>query len=122
VDPRNVDDVKRTINDCGVAYIGFNVPQSVMPTGGSPPAVWNYVPSQATIVGGHAVVLPGYDNTGAKVISWGQYYTMTWEFFAHFVDEVYAIADADWIEKKGTSPGGLTLDELEAQMSALKTT
>jgi hypothetical protein len=25
VDPRNIDDVKRTIHDCGVAYIGFNV-------------------------------------------------------------------------------------------------
>ena len=120
VDPRNVDDVKRTINDCGVAYIGFNVPQSVQPPGELPPKVWNYVPSQSNILGGHAVVLAGYDSKGAKVISWGQYYTMTWEFFAHFVDEVYAIADSDWIESKGTTPGGFTLDQLEAQMNALK--
>jgi hypothetical protein len=119
VDPRNVDDVKRTINDCGVAYIGFNVPESVMPPGGPPP-VWNYVPGQTKSVGGHAVVLAGYNSQGARVISWGQYYTMTWEFFAHFVDEVYAIADSDWVEAKGTTPGGFTLDQLEAQMQALK--
>ena len=120
VDPRNTDDVKRTINECGLAYIGFNVPQSLMPPGQPPPQVWNYDPNQANSIGGHAVVLAGYDANGARVISWGQYYTMTWEFFAHFVDEVYAIADNDWIEAKGTTPGGLTLDELETQMQALK--
>jgi hypothetical protein len=32
---------------------------------------------------------------------------MTWEFFARFVDEVYAVADAAWIESKGTSPAAL---------------
>ena len=120
VDPRNTDDVKRTIAECGLAYIGFNVPQSVQPAGQNPPAVWDYVPSQSSIVGGHAVILAGYDSNGARVISWGQYYTMTWNFFAHFVDEVYAIADRDWVEKTGNTPGGLTLDQLESQMQALK--
>jgi hypothetical protein len=48
------------------------------------------------------------------------YYTMTWEFFAHFVDEVYAIADSEWFNAKGTSPGGLTQAQLEKQMQALK--
>ena len=119
VDPRNTDDVKRTINDCGVAYIGFNVPQSVQPPNQPPPSVWNYVPNESSIIGGHAVVLAGYDSKGARVISWGQYYTMTWEFFAHFVDEVYAIADMEWIESKGTTPGGFTLAQLEAQMQAI---
>jgi hypothetical protein len=120
VDPRNVDDVKWTINDCGLAYIGFNVPQSVQPPNEPPPSVWNYEPDQSNIIGGHAVILAGYDDKGARVVSWGQYYTMTWEFFAHFVDEVYAIADEDWIAKKKTTPGGLTLEELEAQMQALQ--
>ncbi len=120
VDPRNTDDVKRTINECGLAYIGFNVPQSVQPPGELPPAIWNYVPDQSNIIGGHAVILAGYDSQGAKVISWGQYYTMTWEFFAHFVDEVYAIADAEWIESTGKSPGGHSLAELEVQMKALQ--
>jgi hypothetical protein len=66
------------------------------------------------------VILAGYDAKGARVISWGQYYTMTWAFFGQFVDEVYAIADVSWIEAKGMSPGGLTLAQLETQMKALK--
>lgn len=122
VDPRNTDDVKRAIHNCGVAYIGFNVPAFLMPPApGQPPAVWDVEPgADNSSVGGHAVVLAGYDAAGARVISWGQYYTMTWAFFGQFVDETYAIADANWINAKGTSPGGLSLQALEAQMSALK--
>ena len=123
VDPRNIDDVKRTINDCGVAYIGFNVPQFIVPPPPNvPPDVWDVQSTDTQIVGGHAVVLAGYDATGARVISWGQYYKMTWAFFSAYVDEVYAIADQTWIEAKGTSPGGLSLAELEVQMQALQGT
>jgi hypothetical protein len=120
VDPRNIDDVKRAIVDCGVAYIGFNVPQYLMPQNAPPPAVWKIQSSDTNIVGGHAVVLAGYSGEGARLISWGQFYTMTWEFFAKYVDEVYAIADQTWVEKKGTSPAGLTLAQLKTLMSALK--
>jgi len=122
VDPRNLDDVKRAISDCGVAYIGFNVPAFLMPPNSPPPAVWAVQSSNTKIVGGHAVVLAGYNAEGARVISWGQYYTMTWGFFAQYVDEVYAIADPTWVQKTGKTPGGFTLAQLEAQMSALKGT
>jgi hypothetical protein len=71
-------------------------------------------------VGGHAVVLAGYSAQGARVISWGSYYTMTWDFFAKYVDEVYAIADQDWFDATGKTPGGLTLQQLQEQMQALK--
>ena len=120
VDPRNIDDVKRAIDDCGVAYIGFQVPASLMPPGQEPPSVWTVDPSNTKMVGGHAVVLPGYDANGARVISWGQYYTMTWDFFAKYVDEVYGIADQDWVAATGKTPCNLTLAELEQQMEALR--
>jgi hypothetical protein len=119
VDPRNTDDVKRTINDCGLAYIGFNVPQYIVPPNAPPPATWDVEHNDTKIVGGHAVVLAGYTATGARVISWGQYYTMTWAFFHKYVDETYAIADNLWTDSGGKTPGGLTIAELEAQMKAL---
>jgi hypothetical protein len=121
VDGQNTDNIKRTINDCGVAYIGFNVPQYIMPPGKNPLPVWDVDPkADNTIVGGHAVVLAGYNAAGARVISWGNYYTMTWAFFEKFVDEAYAIADPDWISTKKTTPGGLSLQQLEQAMKALK--
>jgi len=120
VDPRNVDDVKRTILDCGVAYIGLNVPEFILPPEpAQTPLVWDVQNTMTKIVGGHAVVLAGYTAAGARLISWGSYYTMTWAFFAKYVDEVYAIADRSWIGAKRTSPGGLSLAQLQAQMKAL---
>ena len=118
VDHRNTDDVKRTIVECGVAYIGFDVPDYLMANG--VPDVWTVQNVPETIVGGHAVILAGYNETAVKVISWGRTYWMTWEFFSRYTDEVYALADSSWIKANGTTPGGLTLEQLQAQMSALK--
>ncbi|HEY2627649.1 MAG TPA: hypothetical protein VGI57_00910 [Usitatibacter sp.] len=119
VDPRDPEDVKRTINGCGVAYIGFNVPANIMPANSPPPATWTVKPRQR-IIGGHAVVLAGYDAKGARVISWGRYYTMTWDFLATYVDEAYALADTAWFNSKTKkSLAGLTLTQLEDLMRAL---
>ena len=121
VDSRNLDDVRRTIADCGVAYIGFNVPAYLM-ANGNPPDVW-CLPQGAedeSIEGGHCVILCGYDADTFKLISWGRVYSMTTGFFQKFVDEVYGPVDADWVNSQGTTPLGLSLGELEAQMGALK--
>jgi hypothetical protein len=121
VDVKNLDNIKRAIYDHGVAYIGFNVPQYIMPPDAPPLSVWDVEPkADNTIVGGHAVVLAGYNANGARVISWGQYYTMTWAFFEKFVDEAYAIADPEWINKTNLTPGGLTIQQLEQAMQALR--
>ena len=116
VDSRNVDDVKRTIYDCGVAYIGFQVPSDV----NFDNPVWDYDPATPMTNDGHAVVLAGYDADGAIVISWGKRFRMTWSFVTNVVDEVYAIADGAWIESGGNTPAGMSLAQLEAQMQALR--
>ncbi len=118
IDTTDIEDIKRGIDDCGLVYIGFNVPQYIVPSNGAPPKVWDVETKDTNIVGGHAVVLAGYNATGARVISWGQYYTMTWGFFAKYVDEAYAIADKLWVEKTGKTPGGVTLTQLEKEMHA----
>ena len=120
VDPRQVDDVKRAINDCGLVYVGFHVPKDLGPQNPHLPKVWEVDPRNREIIGSHAVVLPGYDGDTLDVISWGRFYKMTWAFFGKYVDEVYAIADPAWIASTGITPGGLTLQELEIQMQALR--
>lgn len=121
VDARNLDDVKRTISDCGVAYIGFEVPEFLMQNG--PPEVWDINnDGDQHPMGGHAVILAGYDDSTQtfKVISWGRVYQMTYRFFQAFTEEVYALADVDFINAKGTTPAGLPLATLEAQMQTLR--
>lgn len=118
IDPRALDDVKRTIADCGVAYIGIKVP-AYLPAAGWPP-VWDIQSGNGQDTGGHAVILAGYDEQGAKAISGGRFYTMTWAFFGKYCDEAYALADPAWIAAKGTTPGGLDVAALAGQMAALK--
>lgn len=119
VDPRQTDDVKRTIADCGLAYIGFNVPDYLMQET-APNSDWDVQAGTPNIVGGHAVVLVGYDDARATVISWGNFYTMTWAFFAQFVDEVYGIIDPLWVEKTGKTPYGLSESDTVSAMLLIK--
>lgn len=119
VDPRNQNDVKWTITDCGFSYIGFNVPAYLM--NGNIPEIWDVRDDgDQTIIGGHCVDLAAFDTNSFGVMSWGQKYRMTAAFFAKFVDEAYGPIDGAWITAKGTTPGGLTLDQLKAQMQALR--
>jgi hypothetical protein len=119
VDPRNIEDVKRAIYECGLLYIGFQVPNNIMPTDAEPPKLW-VVDSNAGTEGGHAVILAGYDAVGPLVISWGSLYRMTWAFFTTYVEEAYVIADREWIRSTGKTPLGMTIQELEDLMKAIK--
>lgn len=117
VDPRNLDDVRRTIAECGGCYIGFEVPDTLMANG--PPTIWSDTSSD-NIIGGHCVWLAGYDENGPHCISWGALYLMTWGFFARYTDEAYALLDGTWIAASGKTPFGMTEEQLAAQMSAIK--
>ncbi len=119
IDPKNIDDVRAAIYSCGLVYIGFNVPGFLMASG--PPQTWDVSDSgDQSIVGGHAVIVAGYDEHGLILVSWGQVFRMSFAFWAKYVDEAYALADSDWIKATGHAPCGLTLTDLEAQMQALK--
>jgi hypothetical protein len=119
VDQSNLEDIKRAIYEAGLVYIGFEIPQFF----NTSCPVWDLEPgADNTIVDGHAVVLAGYNDAlkRFKLISWGRQYEMTYRFFERFCDEAYLLVNEKWIESTGMTPAGLTLDELIAQMDALK--
>jgi hypothetical protein len=118
VDPTKEDDIKEIINDCGVLYIGMSVPEYIF-SADDPPGVWDIQYKDTQSAGGHAVACAGYNDYSVAFISWGKVYRMTWSFFQQYVDEAYALADAFWIKQMGTSPVGMSLPDLEAQMSAI---
>ncbi len=117
VDAANMMDIKGTMADCGVCYIGFNVPDYAMQTVGQ---IWDVRSGTPNIIGGHAVILAAYDSVGPTCITWGVPQKMTWAFFANFTDEAYALADQDWISATGKTPGGMSLTDMESAMQALK--
>lgn len=121
VDPRHLDDVHRTIEDCGVSYIGVQMPVYVLQ---NPTKIWDEpgTGDDASIEGGHCVI-QGAHSFLTKLfghISWGMKLQMTEGFFQRYTDEVYGPVNPDWINAQGTAPCGLSLGELEAQMGALK--
>ena len=120
VNKNNLDEVKLAISEFGLAYIGFQVPDSIYDSNGEPLPIWNVSPIESNIEGGHAVILVGYDANGLTVISWGQKYIMSWNFFQKYVDEVYAIVDNNWIKSTGVTPLGLSIPALESLMTELK--
>lgn len=119
VNEQNLNEVKLTIAEFGVAYIGIEVPDSIYSSDGNVQQVWDYVPG-ANIEGGHAIVLVGYDATGFEFISWGSVYKMTYEFFKQYCSEAYAIVDHNWIKSTGKTPMGISLVALEQLMSKIK--
>lgn len=119
IDPRNPRDVCEAIMECGVAYIGFGVP-NLLPE--DPGSVWDGR-DMGPIEGGHCVVVSGFTNPDAPVldvISWGDRYTMTWDFWTKYVDECYGLFSPLWMKPAGQTPYGLDAAALEALMQSIR--
>lgn len=119
VDHKNLDHLKLIIAECGVAYVGFDLPQSVMDNASDNTVPWG-VAGDNTSAGGHAVILVGYDANYFYLISWGQMYCATYDFITERMDEAYGISSKRWIESTGKTPFNLTEDQTTALMSELK--
>ena len=115
----NMTQIKQAINLFGGAYIGFNVPQSVMDSADDPTVLWD-VNGDNTIIGGHCVFVPKYDADGTLTcISWGKLYRMSAAFWTQFVDEAHALLLATWIRNNKT-PSGFDLAGMQADLAAIK--
>jgi hypothetical protein len=115
--PRNIDEVKLSVQDFGLSYIGFDVPANIFAADGTPNDIWQYEPG-ASIEGGHAVIIVAYDPNYLTVVSWGGLYKMTYEFFVNYCDESYAIIAKDWFNKIGKTPLGMSEPQLAALLSS----
>lgn len=119
IDPRNPDDMRRAIYECGGVYFGITVPVSLEQQALD---VWDVVPGDRPSGEAHCIVGAGYDSqTGrTKIISWGRRYDVTDAFLAQWCDEAYALVSPLWVEKTGHTPLGMTLDDLRAQAALLR--
>jgi hypothetical protein len=70
--------------------------------------------------GGHAVPVVAYDTRGVTVVTWGALQSMTWSFWEAYCDEAYAILSTDYLNGKKTTPGGFSLQQLQADLADLK--
>jgi hypothetical protein len=122
VDPQNANDLNLVTAECGLIYLGFNVPQYLEQLE-APGSVWDVQPGgNNTIVGGHCVISGQYAATGNRgITSWGSPgYCMTPAFWSANVDECYGIITQRWVEATGKTPWGVPLADWEAQMQGVK--
>jgi hypothetical protein len=120
IDPRNHDDVKRVINECGGIYIGTNVPAYLV--SGPIPMLWDvFKTGDNSSAGGHAIWGIKYDTNQIGFVSWGSgAYAMTWAFWDAEVDECYALVHPWWIESTGKTPLNMSVAQLDAAMQAIR--
>ena len=117
VDIQNIDQVKAAMYLFGGVYTGFNVPQFIMNDTGN--HNWTQQSQDTDIIGGHAVPLFGYGRGGATLVSWGELYTLSWQFWQTYFDEAYAIVTSDWIKSTGLSPVGIDVNGLLTDLQAI---
>lgn len=122
INQADMANVKRCVWECGVVYIGFNVPNYLMENLTAPGSIWDVDPNgDNSSAGGHAVIIVGYlPNGNLILVSWGSVYYMTPAFWNAQVDEAYALVNQDWVEKTGLTPAGLNISQLEALMAPMQ--
>jgi hypothetical protein len=113
--------VQQAIWLMGGVFSGFQVPQSAMDQNAAG-QIWDVVPNDGGIVGGHAVWVPAYD---AKLniltcITWGMRQMMTWAFWMKYFDEGYALKVPVWENARGVAPSGFLPSQWVADVPQLQ--
>lgn len=120
------DTLRAVIYLFGAAYIGLDLPnfalkdkteEEILATPWTVPETASGDDAAPQGGNGHCVAAIGYDPQLIYVVTWGTLKTMTWDFFARYTDEVYAVLSTDWVDKDKTSPSGFDLATLEDDLS-----
>jgi hypothetical protein len=114
VDPRDLDAVRRAVATFGNLYAGVALPLSAQSED-----VWSSTSDAPGSWGGHCLPLVGYNAAGPICVTWGALKQMTWEWWATYTEEAYALLSPDWLRATGTDPAGVDWARLETAMRGL---
>jgi len=101
----------------GGVYIGVQMPLSAQ----KQTAGWEVTSGPDAAPGswgGHCVNLVAYSQSGPTCVTWGRLMPMSWQFFATYCDEAYALISPDFLPG-GTAPSGFDLSQLEQDAAAV---
>lgn len=118
VDVSNATEIKQAAALFGAVGIGFNFPAYAMDQfdAGKP---WDVQKANASIEGGHYVIVVGYDGTYFYVVTWGKIQKMTPAFFRKYVDEAYVVADDEMVSAVSQYVEGTDLHAFGEQFASL---
>jgi hypothetical protein len=95
VDRKKQHDVQAAIYLLNGIYCGFSLPKNAE-TQMDKGQCWYYKPGTGSSPGswgGHCMYLVAFSHIGPTAITWGKKQLMSWEWFAKYCDEAYAVVD-----------------------------
>jgi hypothetical protein len=121
VDQTNFEHLRLALFLFDGLYIGAGLPLTAQGQ-----SLWDVVPDSPThnapySWGGHAinVVSIDPDKSLVDIITWGKRMSMTFNFWANYVDEVYAVVTKDLKEGSTLQDNGFNVEQLESDMAEL---
>jgi len=110
-DRADFDELRSVIASYGLAYIGIMLPEPAEEqfAQGQPWQITN-TPADVNIIGGHCIILVGYNKDYVYGITWGKVQTISWNWLRSYMEESWAIITPEIVEKG--SYGDLRLDTL----------
>lgn len=94
IHPQRPQELKNAVFYFGSCYVGVQLPLTAQTQD-----VWEVGKGDDAIPGswgGHAIPIVAYDEKYIYCITWGAIKRMTWDFFAKYCDEAYALLSVDW--------------------------
>jgi hypothetical protein len=114
----NIEEIKQVIHSFGVCYIGITVPAACETQFAQhqPWAITN-TPADNQILGGHCIILVGYDAEYFYAITWGAVQKIEYTWLNKYMDEAWAILTPE-ISKK-SSYNNVNIDVLIKDIESL---
>lgn len=119
LEPGNLEHLRHALFIFEAVGIGFQVPRSAEEQFGRS-QVWQVVPGESEIVGGHYVPLVGVPAVGnLACVTWAKRQVMTDAFFTKYCDEAYAYITEDELNRKSqTNWGGYNWAALKEDLAS----
>ena len=115
----DVPTLQFAINAYDSAYVGITVTQGMMDAAQGPaPWTWTAESLQGPEVGGHCIILAGYDSNWLYGVTWGNIVRIAYPAWHQMGDEAWAVLNGE-IVAKGTDGHGINLAALQADLSKL---
>jgi len=117
-DHADFDELKSVIASYGLAYIGIRVPAPCEQQFAlHQPWTLTNTPADNNIIGGHCIILVGYDEQYFYAVTWGQIQAIDYNWLRSYMDESWAIITPEIVTRG--QYGQLRLAELLADIEKL---
>ena len=116
----NIPALQFVIDAYDFAYVGIQVTQAMMDAvqGNAQPWTWTQQEAAGDPIGGHCIILAGYDSNWLYGITWGQVIRIAWPAWHAMAEEAWALLAGEEASA-GTDGHGINLAALQADLSRL---